>query len=66
MIGSVFVLAAILIFQAVLQHIERRELYRLLNGEPEKPPRGKVENPISRHEQVLRGWRSTDKGAATE
>ena len=66
MIGSVFVLAAILIFQAVLQHIERRELYRLLNGEPEKPPRGKVENPISRHEQVLRGWRSTDKGAATD
>nr|DAR09060.1 MAG TPA: hypothetical protein [Caudoviricetes sp.] len=61
MIGSVFVLAAILIFQAVLQHIERRELYRLLNGEPEKPPRGKVENPISRHEQVLRGWRDKTK-----
>lgn len=61
MIGSVFVLAAILIFQAVLQHIERMELYRLLNGEPEKPPRGKVENPISRHEQVLRGWRDKTK-----
>ncbi len=61
MIGSVFVLAAILIFQAVLQHIERRELYRCLNGEPEKLPRGKVENPISRHEQVLRGWRDKTK-----
>lgn len=45
--GSVFALAAILILQAVLFHFERRELYRMLNGEREKPSRGKVENPIS-------------------
>ena len=63
--GSVFALAAILILQAVLFHFERRELYRMLNGEREKPSRGKVENPISRHDQVLRGWRRADKREET-
>lgn len=60
MAGYVYLITVIL-FQAVLQHIERRELYRLLSGEPVSQQHGKMLSPISRHEQVLRGWRSQNQ-----
>lgn len=58
---GIYIFAGIVILLVVLQHLERRELYNRIAGEPVKQQRGKVENPVSRHEQVLHSWRNIDK-----